>query len=87
MEFKRLNGHYSFLFDAIVAEFFGTMGYMLSLNISSSIDIIPLVLFCMIICTRKVSGAHLNPAISVGVFIERRNLIADIWYLITYLSA
>ena len=75
------------MFDAIVAEFFGTMGYMLSLNISNSIDMIPLVLFCMIISTRKVSGAHLNPAISVGVFIERKNLISDVWYLIAYLSA
>ena len=56
---------------AIFSEFFGTIGYMLALNITPSIDLVPLVLFSMLIVTSKVSGGHLNPCITFAVYFEK----------------
>lgn len=40
-----------FMIAVIVTEFFGCVGYMLAFNLSNDIDLIPLVLFSMVILT------------------------------------
>ncbi len=72
------------MIGAMVFEFFGTLGYMLAFNIAASIDLLPFLLFSMVICTFKVSGGHMNPALTVGVYIERKHLKPDFCYLLTY---
>lgn len=72
------------MMGAMVFEFFGTLGYMLAFNITANIDLLPFVLFSMIVCVFKVSGGHLNPALSLGVYIGRKHFKSDFCYLLTY---
>jgi hypothetical protein len=76
-----------FMISAIVSEFFGTMGYMLAFNMTDEIDLIPLVLFSMVVLTMKISGGHMNPAVTLGVYIERKKYWQHFCYALTFMIA
>jgi glycerol uptake facilitator-like aquaporin len=84
MEFK--NGG-EFILANIAAEFWGTLGYMLAFNITTSIDQIPLVLYSMVILTMKVSGGHLNPAITFAVYLEKKKYRDNVIYAVVIIIA
>ena len=44
----------------------------------------PFALFSMLICTYKVSGGHLNPALTFGVYLERKEYCPGSGFLISY---
>ena len=55
----------------LLAEFFGTIPYMLAWNMNDGNNSPALVLFTMICITGPISGGHLNPALTLSVYIER----------------
>jgi hypothetical protein len=61
----------NFMIATICAEYFACVGFMLAFNLMPDYTLIPLVLFSMVICTHKISGGHVNPAITFGVYLER----------------
>ena len=63
-----------FMKSVLLAEFLGTGGLMLSYNMSDGTAITALTLFLMIMLTRGISGGHINPAATLGVYIERKEL-------------
>ena len=68
MEVK--NGH-PFYMHVLLAEFLGTAGLMLGYNMNNEGSVITaLTLYCMIMLTCRISGGHINPAVTLGVFIE-----------------
>ena len=54
-------------------EFFGVVGYALAVNMNSGTNVVALVMFIMIINTQSISGGHLNPCLTLGVYLERMN--------------
>ena len=54
------------------AEFFGTCGLMLAVNMSDGSTYTSLVLYLLLILTGGFSGGLLNPAVTVGVYVERK---------------
>ena len=72
MEVK--NGHV-FRKSVLLAEFLGTAGISLAVNMSHDGNVnIPLVIYFMIMLTGGISGGHLNPAITLGVYIAQKEL-------------
>lgn len=55
----------------VLVEFFGIIGYALAVNMDDGTHIVALLLFTMMVCTQGISGGHLNPAVTLGVYIER----------------
>ena len=58
----------------LLAEFLGAAGISLALNMSDGSVTIPIVFYVMTMLTGGLSGGHLNPAITLGVYIERKQL-------------
>ena len=47
----------------------------------------PLAFFAMIAATYDISGGHLNPAVSVGVYFSERRFLPHMVYMIFYIVA
>jgi len=71
----------------IINEFFGCVGYMLAFNLATEYDLIPLVLFSMVILTQKISGGHINPAVTFGVYLERQRYGSNFCFALTTIIA
>ena len=52
----------------LLAEFLGTTGFMLGINLGSG----PITLYLFAMLTGGISGGHLNPAVTIGVYFERK---------------
>ena len=70
VKMENKNGE-NFMIATIIAEFFGVMGYALAFNLMMDYTLMPLVLFSMVVITQKISGGHINPAVTFGVYLER----------------
>ena len=69
----------------LLAEFLGTCGLMLVYNMSDGSTAPAFTLYIMMMLTLGISGGHLNPAVTLGVFIERREFSRDLPYLLLFL--
>ena len=69
-----------FRIAVVFTEFFGIMGLSLAQNLDDGSHIVGLLLFTMMICTQGISGGHLNPALTLGVYIERNKFLTyGVW--------
>ena len=65
--------HDKFFLAILLTELVGTMLLMLAANLAGDDKFVePLAFFALIVCCYEVSGGHLNPAITTGVFIAER---------------
>jgi glycerol uptake facilitator-like aquaporin len=65
-----------FRLTVVLTEFVGIMGVSLAQNLDDGTHIVGLMIFTMIVCTQSMSGGHLNPALTLGVFIERAKWVS-----------
>ena len=67
----------------LLTELVGTCLFMLAANLSGP-DMLtqPLAFFALIVCCYDVSGGHLNPAVSMGVFLVERNYAKHAVYVV-----
>jgi len=72
---------------AIIIEFFGTMGLMICVNIKQAWYAPALFYFMFYLMLGRISGGHINPAISVGVYTQQRKYIGNLCYLILLIIA
>ena len=76
-----------FLGPAIIIEFFGTMGLMICVNIQSAWYATALFYFGFYLMLGRISGGHINPAISVGVYTQQRKYVQNLCFLILLIVA
>ena len=71
-----------------VYEFLGTafLSYGLLMSTGDAIAV-SMVVFAIILVLGPISGAHINPAVSIGVFIEQKKYGQDIMLLLLILVA
>jgi glycerol uptake facilitator-like aquaporin len=69
------NGN-KFMIAAVIMEFFGTIGYSLAVNMNDGTSVVAFVMFVMIVSTQSISGGHLNPTLTLGVYLERNTYLS-----------
>ena len=80
------NGN-KFMIAAVIMEYFGVIGYSLAVNMNSGTNIVPLVMFIMIVSTQSISGGHLNPSLTLGVYLERNAYLSYACWAISMVIA
>ena len=70
-------------------EALGTATLIYAINMTGNNTIgIPLMLYIIIVLTGPISGAHVNPAVTTGVFIIRNlDWRVNIWWVLCYFAA
>jgi glycerol uptake facilitator-like aquaporin len=78
------------MFEVLVGlyEIFGTAFLVYAANASSTPIGVALVFFALLLIVGPVTGAHINPAVSFGVFVMKyREFRTNIGWLLLYWSA
>jgi len=71
----------------VICEFFGTLMFEFAYNLNDGSGYPALVLSTIILMTQHVSVGHLNPAVSVAVYIERQKYMKNLCFLINIMIA
>ena len=80
------NGN-KFMIAAVIMEFFGVIGYSLAVNMNNGTNVVALGMFIMIVSTQSISGGHLNPTLTLGVYLERNTYLANACWAISMVIA
>lgn len=76
-----------FMIATILVEFMGIIGYSLAVNMNDGTHIAPLIMFAMMVCCQGISGGHINPALTLGVYIERNKFLSYSCWAFTIMLA
>ena len=72
-----------FILPVVATEFAGTCLLVLAANLAGSDTlVVALTYFALIVCCYEVSGGHLNPAVSVGVYIAEKRYSHNLLFMI-----
>lgn len=84
---EKPNGEKFFL-PVILTEMFGAMLLMLAYNLQGADTFtVPLAFFALIVCCWELSGGHLNPSISLGVYISTKRYVNFMLYMVFIMAA
>ena len=79
---EKANGEKFFL-PVILCEMLGSMLLMLAYNMQGEDNLtVPLAFFALIVCTWELSGGHLNPSISLGVYISTKKYVNNMLFMV-----
>ena len=73
--------------EVLLAEFLGTCGLILSVNMVNSTTHVSIACFVMIVLFGGISGGHINPAVTIGVYIEQKEYAKNICFAIMIMLA
>mmetsp|Transcript_9752 Transcript_9752/g.12027 ORF Transcript_9752/g.12027 Transcript_9752/m.12027 type:complete len:185 (+) Transcript_9752:61-615(+) len=77
-----------FFAPVMLTEFVGSMLLMLAVNLQGEeTTTVPLVFFALIVCTYELSGGHLNPSISLGVYISTKRYVNNLLFMVFLIGA
>ena len=68
--FWRSRSEFWFLFQVFIYEFIAMMVFVFCINMSADIYGSILALWAMVIWSYPISGGHVNPAITFGIYIK-----------------
>jgi glycerol uptake facilitator-like aquaporin len=71
----------------IICEFFGTAFFELAYNLNDGNSYPALVLATIILLTQHISGGHINPAVSLAVYIERQKYLNNLCFMLLIMFA
>ena len=77
-------GHH-FIRTVLKVELVGTCLFMLACNLvkdDEAIALMPLAYFALVTCFYEISGGHLNPAVSIGVWLSEQRYVYNLLFLI-----
>ena len=72
---------------AIITEFFGCILLMTVVNVADDFIVPALMYFAMTVVLGRISGGHLNPSVSLGVYIEQRKYASNACFLLMLMFA
>ena len=81
---EKQHGQY-FYGSVLKAEFVGTCLLMLACNMIEDAEentLMPLAYFSLVMCFYDISGGHLNPAISIGVWLSEKRYVQNLMFMI-----
>ena len=73
--------------EVMIAEFLGTCGLILSVNMVNSTTHVSIACFVMIVLFGGISGGHINPAVTVGVWIEQKKYAENLCFALMIMCA
>lgn len=77
-----------FPFGVLLTEFLGTIFFILAFNMNSDGTVlVPFMLFSLIIATGTISGGHMNPGVTVAVYVEREKYKSNFCFMIMIIFA
>ena len=77
-----------FIFPVLFTELVGTMLLMLAVNLAGDdIFVVSLAFFSLIVSTYELSGGHLNPCVSIGVYMKSKAYTGNALYLVGFMIA
>ena len=84
---ERSNGE-KYIVPVLLAEMLGSSLLMLAFNLRGDDTLVAsLTYFALVVCTYEFSGGHLNPSISLGVYISTKRYVKNLLFMIFIIVA
>lgn len=72
-----------FFVPVLLAEMLGSCLLMLAVNLrGEDVLVVPLAYFALTVCFYEISGGHLNPSVTIGVYISEKRYVDNLLYMI-----